>query len=221
MHLKTIKKLLIAVSAIGLVSTQAVYAKNDNNGAGNQEEPVELLVKFIITGEPSQMNPGAFTIGGPGYSTITTSAGAILDNVVPGLEVAQLSGAEITFGGQLTDPIVPFTCISGTCDITIGGSTFTSDAGAPLDGRLAGAWGPVMNSDFDPGVATPLRIFGCGGLTETSGKGDYAGMVGSICFNGVFNLPNFTTNFHLTGSSNCTITLHTPPNGPIPPDPGY
>ena len=205
MHLKTIK-LFVAVSALSLASTQAVYA--ENNGVGNLDEPVELLVKFIIKGQAS--GPGTFIIGGPGYATITTSAGAILDNVVPGLEIAQLSNAVITFGGMLSDPFVPFTCAENSCTITIGGSTFTSDAGAPLDGRLAGAWGPVMNSDFDPAVTTPLRIFGCGGLIETSGEGDYAGMVGSICFSGVFNVPNFTSNFTLTGGSNCTITLHTP-----------
>ena len=130
-----------------------------------------------------------------------------------------MTGAEITFGGQLTDPVVPFTCKKGTCNITIGGSTFTSDAGIPLTGRLASLWGPVMNSDFNPdGSSTPLRILGCGGLTETSGMGDYAGMVGSICFNGVFNVPDFQTNFTLTGGSNCTITLHTPIGGPIPPE---
>ena len=205
MHLKTIRKLFIAVSALGLASTQAVYA--GDNGVGNQQEPVELLVKFIITGSP---NPdGSFTIGGPGYATITTSAGAILDNIVPGLEIAELSDAEIMFEGQLNKPIVPFTCKSGTCNITIGGSTFTSDAGVPLDGRLAALWGPVINSDFN-GSSTPLRILGCGGLKEISGMGDYAGMVGSICFNGVFNVPDFETNFTLTGGSNCTITLHTP-----------
>ena len=135
MHLKTIRKLFIAVSALGLASTQAVYA--ENNGVGNQQEPVELLVKFIIDGNPNPNGDGSFIIGGPGYATITTSSGAILDNVGPGLEIAQLTGAEITFGGNLTDPIVPFTCKKGTCDITIGGSTFTSDAGVPLTGRLA------------------------------------------------------------------------------------
>ena len=68
-----------------------------------------------------------------------------------------------------------------------------------------------MNSDFNPdGSSTPLRILGCGGLKEISNVGDYAGMVGSICFNGVFNVPDFQTNFSLTGGSNCTITLHTP-----------
>ena len=181
------------------------------NGVGNQEEPVEYLVKFDITGAPSGNPNGSFIINGPGYSTITTSSGEVLDDIVPGLKVAQLTGAEIIFGGMLTDPVVPFTCAPGTCTITIGGSTLTSDAGVPLDGKLVSMWGPVINSDFNPdGSSTPLRILGCGGLKDISGEGKFANMVGSICFNGVFNLPDFDTNFSLTGGSNCTITMHTP-----------
>jgi hypothetical protein len=166
-------------------------------------------VKYDITGSPNQ--DGSFTIGGPGYSTITTSSGEVLDNIVPGLEVSQLTGAEIVFSGALTDPVILFTCRTGTCNITLGGSTFTSDAGVPLDGRVVPMWGPVINSNFNPdGSSTPVRILGCGGLKEISNEGDFAGMVGSICFNGVFNLPDFQTNFSLSGGSDCTITLHTP-----------
>jgi hypothetical protein len=177
--------------------------------AGNQEEPFVYLVKYDITGSPNQ--DGSFTIGGPGYSTITTSSGEVLDNIVPGLEVSQLTGAEIVFSGALTDPVIPFTCRTGTCNITLGGSTFTSDAGVPLDGRVVPIWGPVINSNFNPdGSSTPVRILDCGGLKEISNEGDFAGMVGSICFNGVFNLPDFQTNFSLSGGSDCTMTLHTP-----------
>jgi hypothetical protein len=177
--------------------------------AGNQEEPFVYLVKYDITGSPNQ--DGSFTIGGPGYSTITTSSGEVLDNIVPGLEVSQLTGAEIVFSGALTDPVILFTCRTGTCNITLGGSTFTSDAGVPLDGRVVPMWGPVINSNFNPdGSSTPVRILGCGGLKEISNEGDFAGMAGSICFNGVFNLPDFQTNFSLSGGSDCTITLHTP-----------
>ncbi|VAX06935.1 hypothetical protein MNBD_GAMMA25-1535 [hydrothermal vent metagenome] len=98
------------------------------------------------------------------------------------------------------------------------GSVLTSDAGVPLTGRAANLWGPVIKSpDFDPlnGI-TPIRILGCGGLKEIAGKGKYAGMVGSICFNGVLNFNQNDTSV-LTGSSKCTITLHTPANpGSIP-----
>jgi len=178
--------------------------------AGNQEEPFVYLVKYVIEGNP--IGPATFRIGGPGYSTITTSSGEVLDNIVPGLQVSQLSDAEITLNGDLmNDPIIPFSCAAGTCNITLGGSTFSSDAGVPLEGRAVPMWGPVINSDFNPdGSSTPIRILGCGGLKEISGQGDFAGMVGSICFNGTFTVPDFQTNFTLTGSSDCTITLHTP-----------
>lgn len=134
--------------------------------AGNQEEPFVYLVKYDITGSPNQ--DGSFTIGGPGYSTITTSSGEVLDNIVAGLEVSQLTGAEIVFSGALTDPVILFTCRTGTCNITLGGSTFTSDAGVPLDGRVVPMWGPVINSNFNPdGSSTPVRILGCGGLKKS------------------------------------------------------
>lgn len=174
------------------------------------EEPIELLIKFDISGNPSNINPGAFTIGGPGYSTITTSTGAILDNKIPGLKRATLSGAEIQFQGMLTDPVVNFTCLQNSCRIEFNdGSVLTSDSdNLPLNGRLAGVYGPVANSNFNPPTTVPIRILGCGGLKGI--EGPMKGMVGSICFNGVFNVPDFQTNFTLTGSSNCTIVMHTP-----------
>lgn len=194
-----------AVAVFGFSST--VYAV----GAGNGEEPVEMLVKFEIEGVPSQINPGAFTIGGPGYAAITISTGEILDTVAPGLEIATLSGAEIMFTGMLNDyPAVNFTCLPNSCTITFeDGSVLQSDDEIPLDGRLVTKWGPVANSDLNA-TTTPMRILGCGGLREVAGKGKLAGMVGSICFNGVFNVPDFQTNFTLTGGSNCTITMHKP-----------
>ena len=199
-------------SKVTLVSAALCMSSFSANGAGNQEEPFVYLVKFVITGSPNPSGDGSFIINGPGYSTITTSSGEILDSVVPGLEVAELSGAVIEFSGDLmNDPIIPFTCRTGECTITIGGSTFTSDAGVPLDGKVVPMWGPVINSEFNPdGSSTPIRILGCGGLKEISGVGDFAGMVGSICFNGTFTVPDFQTNFTLTGGSDCTIALHTP-----------
>lgn len=173
------------------------------------EEPIELLIKFDITGNPSTTNPGAFTIAGPGYSTITTSRGKILDRIIPGLQRATLSGAEIQFQGSLTDPVVNFTCLQDSCRIEFkNGSVLTSDSNnLPLNGRLAGVYGPIANSDFNSST-TPIRILGCGGLKGIAGP--MKGMVGSICFNGVFNVPDFQTNFTLTGGSNCTIVMHRP-----------
>lgn len=91
------------------------------------------------------------------------------------------------------------------------GSVLTSDAGVPLEGRAINMWGPVVNSpDFDPvnGII-PIRILGCGGLKASGLAGRYAGMVGSICFNGQLNFDQ-NNPMVLTGSSKCTITLHTP-----------
>jgi hypothetical protein len=193
--------------AITLCIPMSAYA---GNGVANAQEPSEFLLKFDIVGQPSQTMPGVFVIGGPGYAAITTSSGAILDNKNPGLVRAQLSGAEIQFQGQLTDPIVNFTCLQSSCQISFDdGSVLVSDAGnLPLDGRVAGIYGPVVNENFNPPASTPVRILGCGGLKGVAGPMN--GMVGSICFNGVFNVPDFQTNFELTGGSNCTITLHTP-----------
>lgn len=193
----------LAATILGL--SASALAKGSRQG----QEPVEHLIKFDISGVPSQVNPGAFTIGGPGYAAITTSSGAVLDLKVPGRKVAELSGAEIQFMGQLTDPVVNFTCLQSSCTITFGdGSVLVSDSdNLPLDGRLAGVYGPVQNSDFNAST-TPIRILGCGGLKGVAGPMN--GMVGAICFNGVFNVPDFQTNFSLTGGSNCTITMHTP-----------
>lgn len=91
------------------------------------------------------------------------------------------------------------------------GSVLTSNAGVALEGRAINMWGPVVNSPkFDPvnGIF-PIRILGCGGLKEVAGKGRYAGMVGSICFNGQLNFDQNNQQV-LTGSSKCTIALHTP-----------
>ena len=190
------------------VSAYADGHGHDHDKASNQE-PISLIIKFDITGEPSQVNPGAFVIGGPGYAPITTASGVVLAKKIPGRQVAELTGAEIQFMGQLSDPVVDFTCLPGSCMITFDdGSVLVSDAdNLPLNGRLANVYGPIDNANFTADT-TPIRILGCGGLKGIDGP--MAGMVGSICFNGVFNVPDFQTNFALTGGSNCTITMHTP-----------
>jgi len=175
---------------------------------GQQNEPFELLIKFDIVGQPT--GPGSFTVGGPGYATITTSSGEILDNKVPGLQVATLTNAQIQMTDPLNDPdgIVDFTCNPGTCNITLNdGSVLVSDVNLPLSGRMPMMYGTMENDEGN----LPVRILGCGGLNGI--KGPMKGMVGSICFNGVFNVQDFfngSTNPSLTGGSNCTITMHKP-----------
>ncbi len=199
----------IAVTILGAVLT-ALSISHAVAGGSGQQEPVEYLVKFDITGTPNQ--DGTFTISGPGFRPLMNWKGEILDFTHPILKIGRLSGAQVAFSGDLmNDPVIPFTCLQNTCTIEIGGSVLTSDAGVPLDGKAVPMWGPVINNDFNPdGSSTPIRILGCGGLKDISGKGKFANMVGSICFNGVFNLPDFQSNFTLTGGSNCTITMHTP-----------
>ncbi len=177
------------------------------NGVGNAQEPSEYLLKFDIVGQPT--GTGSFIINGPGYAAITTSTGAVLDNKNPGLMHAKLSGAEIAFQGYLTDPVVNFTCVADSCRIEFDdGSVLTSDSeNLPLQGRVARVYGPVQNENLTAS-STPLRILGCGGLKGIAGPMN--GMVGSICFNGTFNVPDFQTNFSLTGGSNCTIVMHKP-----------
>jgi len=66
-------------------------------------------------------------------------------------------------------------------------------------------------------MSAPQRLPGGGGLKSVSGP--LAGSVGSICSNGVFNVPGepvINPGAMLTGGSNCTITL---PHAFLPPVP--
>jgi len=207
MTYKTIINKLLFSAVFWGISSAAIA----DNGVGNASSPTELLIKFDISGSPSMANAGAFTIGGPGYATITTSSGAILDNKNPGLQTATLEGAEIQLLGAPTDPVVNFTCLSDSCRITLqDGSVLTSDpTNLPLQGRLANVYGTMDNDEGH----IPVRILGCGGLNGIAGP--MQGWVGSICFNGTFNIEKFQLG-ELTGGSNCTITMHDPKPFPMP-----
>lgn len=188
--------------------------------APRQTEPVELLIDFKITGNFTGADAGTvtYTLSGPGFAPwFIFRTGEIIDRVLPSREAAQLSNAQVVFPAfNFNSPpgVIEFTCKTGSCALATGGSVLQSDAGVPLAGRVPFVWGPVFKSpDFDPvnGVF-PIRILGCGGLKETSGQGKYAGMVGSICFNGTLNF-SAANPLQLTGGSKCTITLHTPVPG--------
>jgi hypothetical protein len=214
MKLKNYVKSVLPVAV--LVASQAVTAHS-------QVEPVEYLIDFKISGQLVGMTPEGlpkYVINGPGFAPLWIfGSGEIMDANPDWRKTADLSGGEITFSGQPTDPVINFTCLPGSCNITMqDGAVFTSDAGVPLQGRAINMWGPVVNSpDYDPANSImPIRIMGCGGLKEIVGKGKAAGMVGSICFNGALNF-NKNDPSTLTGSSKCTITLHTPADpGAIP-----
>jgi len=203
-----------------LMVMSTAHAGNKNT----QVEPIELLIDFQISGQFTGFtNVGLpiYTINGPGYApkSISRDDGEISDRLHLSRKVTDLIGGQITFAGAPTDPIVNFSCITGSCTMPFAdGSVLTSGAGVLLEGRAINQWGPVINSpDFDPmnGII-PIRILGCGGLEETAMTGKFAGMIGSICFNGVINFDQNDPS-KLTGSSKCTITLHTPAPPPMAP----
>lgn len=224
-------KLTTTLLLLIFMAIQTVYA--DESVLVYKNEPISYLIKFDITGNFSGMvspeipSP-VFTISGPGYATINTRSGQILDYKAPWLKVASLSNAQITFvQPQANDPsyVSRFTCLTanGGCHIQLkDGSVLEADPEVRLDGRLVGGmdqngmpspWGFVPNDKYDPvnGVM-PQRILGCGGLRGV--EGPLKGTVGSICFNGTFNVPvgagGIDISRPLTGGSNCTITLHHP-----------
>lgn len=215
---KIVTVLLPAIMASTLMNITTAYAHDDHE---RQSEPVTLLVNFQIastgisadaTGTPY------YIVDGPGYAPERIYRnGEVSDEIEAERQVATLEGAQITFSGAPTDAIVNFTCLAGSCKMKFNdGSVLESNAGVPLEGRAINMWGPVYKAptyDSTDGMTgiLPIRIMGCGGLRETAGKGRLANMVGSVCFNGILN---FNTNdmTDLTGSSKCTITMHSPIN---------
>jgi len=217
--MKMIKKHALKISLSAMV---VVFSSSAVAGLGHsQTEPVEYLIDFKISGQITGTTPQGlpvYTINGPGFAPLwIAGSGEITDYTPAWRKTADLSNGQITFSGTPADPVVRFTCLTGSCNINLkDGAVLTSDAGVPLEGRAINMWGPViMSPDFDPNVDSmgagiiPIRIMGCGGLKEIAGKGKVAGMVGSICFNGALNF-NQSDPTQLTGSSKCTITLHTP-----------
>jgi hypothetical protein len=216
---------MIKTSLLSLILLPALAAlpAHAHDHKQPQVEPVELLVNFQMSGNFTGISSGGlpvYTLSGPGYAPKKIlDNGEIADQIDPQRQVALLEGAQITFNGAPTDAIVRFTCLPGSCTMKFkDGSVLVSNAGVELEGRAINLWGPVIKSpSFDPinGII-PIRILGCGGLKEIAGKGRLAGMVGSICFNGVLNFNQYDQTV-LTGSSKCTVTLHTPANpGMIP-----
>ena len=195
-----------------LLLSSGQWARADDEGEEKKQVgPIELLINFKIAG--ASPDGAVYTISGPGYAPDDIfKNGEISDEIEEKRLVTNLEGAQITFSGNPnTDPVVRFSCLPGSCNMTFkDGSVLTSDAGVALEGRAIPMWGPVFKSpDFDPAGVFPIRILGCGGLKGSGPNGRYAGMVGSICFNGQLNF-NGANPLQLTGSSKCTITLHTP-----------
>ncbi len=217
-NIKT-KSFKYGISIVLLMASNLTFA----GPLHHQTEPVEYLIDFKISGNLTGQTPEGlpiYTINGPGFAPLwVAGTGEITDYTPKWRKTAELSNGQITFSGAPTDPVIRFTCLKGSCNLNLkDGAVLTSDAGVPLEGRAINMWGPVvMSPDFDPvnGIM-PIRIMGCGGLKEIAGKGKAAGMVGSICFNGTLNF-NQNDPTVLTGSSKCTITMHTPADPSIIP----
>ena len=232
MNKRTRKFLLPAILATSVMSMSTATAGGGmhegmrdgerDDSLQNQYEPITLLINFQVasSGMSADSNGTSYYIvGGPGYAPEKIFPnGEISDEIEPERQVAVLEGAQITMQGEPTDAVINFTCLAGSCKMKLkDGGVLVSNAGVQLEGRAINMWGPVYkaptynSTDGMTGIL-PIRILGCGGLKEIAGKGRVANMVGSVCFNGIFN---FNTNdpMDLTGASKCTITMHTPAPG--------
>lgn len=176
----SLKKILLLLVLLPLAWSSLALAKHFQN------EPVELLVDFKITGQFTGVTAEGFpvyTIGGPGFAPWHIfRSGEIVDPVFPWRKVVDLVGAEVSFSGNLNppDPVINFTCLPGSCSMNFNnGSVLQSDAGVPLAGRAAFMWGPVIYSpDFRPdpnnaqGVYYPLESLAVEVLRKPQAKAD-------------------------------------------------
>jgi hypothetical protein len=112
----------------------------------------------------------------------------------------------IGVAAALQTEALPWTCKS--CDLHIGGSTFAKIPSMPLTGRAFLGLGNIGN----PEGYLALKMAGCAAVQETSGKGDYANMMGTICLNGTIG---FKPDFSGVGTSNCVMSLKAGPYTPI------
>jgi len=184
------------------------------------KEPTELLIKFDATGSFSDSNldtgETSYSISAKGVAPEVNDKGIIKEIKISDDDerIVTIKGAKITFGPfdpMNPPPIVDFNCQGCTLTFPDGSVLISDSDNVPLIGRALFVYGPVAPNPTQA-IAT-IRMMGCAGLRETANKGPYAGMVGLICFNGVFNFDvSDPTKIPatLTGSSSCTIVLHTP-----------
>ncbi len=204
--------LLVSVSVCSISDGETVRVDPNSQG-----EPIELLIKFQADGIAAGVDPttGAinYDLTAAGYVPSIT-ANALISKTIGVESIVQIENTTISFEPfdfAAPPPIVNFTCDQCVLNFN-NGSVFQSNPDVPLTGRSMFSFGPVAFDPSNPTLLT-IRMMGCAGLQETTGTGTYAGMVGSICFNGVFNFDVSDPPASLatiTGSSNCTITLHTP-----------
>ncbi len=143
-------------------------------------------------------------------ATINASSGETIAGVIQLGTIEATTEFDASFlalGNPDTDwstlPVLPWTM--SKFEMEISGSKFEHIKGMELDGSAFAALGPVEDPSLS-GTAS-LRMGGCEGIVEVSGKGDYANMTGSLCLNGTFSFDQY---FNGVGVSNCTLVLHNP-----------
>ncbi|HHJ15371.1 MAG TPA: hypothetical protein ENJ80_01600 [Gammaproteobacteria bacterium] len=149
-----------------------------------------------------------YPISGDVYATVTDGrTGETLGSFRQAGSISATVLFDVSFFGLMGDwSLLPET-MPWTMDddfaMQINGSTFVFEE--QLTGRAFPQLGPVENPAETGTMA--LRMAGCAGLRETSGEGDYAGKVGTLCLNGTFT---FDQDFNGKGVSNCSIAIHDP-----------
>jgi len=148
-----------------------------------------------------------YPISGKIYATVTDGrSGESLGAFTQSGTIEATASFSTQFFGLMGDwsalpETLPWTMTEET--INVNGSTFTFEE--ELTGRAFPQLGPVEDPNVTGTMA--LRMAGCAGVRETSGAGDYAGKVGTLCLNGTFT---FDQEFNGKGVSNCTIAIHDP-----------
>lgn len=149
-----------------------------------------------------------YPIAGDVYTTVTDgTTGETLGSFNQEGSISATAAFSTSFFGLLGDwSLLPATLpwtMQNDFTLTVGDSIFRLEE--PLTGRAFPRLGPVEDPQVTGTMA--LRMAGCAGIRETSGGGEYAGKVGTICMNGTFT---FEANFDGIGVSNCTLALHDP-----------
>lgn len=222
------RSVIALVSALSIVfaSSSAIAGNGPGHNLYNPNSPSLTVINTIsdvdgyvggfvdssgnVNGD--MMNPDnvsiLYPIAGEVYATVTDgrtgeSMGAF--NQV-GTITATASFSTQFFGLMGDWSVLPATMPWTMTDdfvMNIAGSTFHFQE--ELTGRAFPHLGPVENPMVTSTMA--LRMSGCAGIRETSGIGDYAGKVGTLCLNGTFT---FDQAFNGVGVSNCSIAVHDP-----------
>ena len=226
--MKIKKSLTFLASTVFALSASSAYAGKPHPLLFNPNSPSLTIVNTIsdvdgqiggfvcadgsITGDPMDacgVETILYPIAGEVYATITDGrTGQTLGAFSQEGSVSATVEFDVSFFG-LANPdwsVLPATMpwtMQKDFSMNIAGSTFELEE--DLTGRAFPQLGPVEDPMVTGTLA--LRMAGCAGLRETSGQGDYAGKVGTLCMNGTFT---FQPDFVGTGVSNCTIAIHDP-----------